>query len=80
MDFLVYFIAIAILIIVLKILMFPIKLIGKFIINSVIGGVILYLLAKVGIFITVTWWSIVLTGILGIPGVIISVILSMFIF
>lgn len=78
MNFLVYIVAIAVLMLVLKILTFPIKLIFKILVNSIIGGVILYFLAKVGIFMAITWWSLILTGILGIPGVILAVILSMF--
>lgn len=77
MDILIFIAAIAVLIIVLKILTFPIRLIGKFIINSIIGGILLFFLAKIGIVMMITWWSILLTGILGIPGVIIAVILSM---
>jgi len=68
--------AIFILVVVLKILTFPIRLICKFIVNSVIGGILLYFLAKVGIFMAITWWSILLTGILGVPGVVLAIILS----
>lgn len=77
MNFLIYVVAIVILMVVLKILTFPIKLIGKILVNSIIGGILLYVLAKVGIFMVITWWSLLLTGILGIPGVIIAVILTM---
>lgn len=68
--------AIFVLIVVLKILTFPIRLICKFIVNSVIGGILLYFLAKFGIFMAITWWSILLTGILGVPGVVLAIILS----
>lgn len=79
MNFWIYVIAIAILMTILKILTFPLKIIFKILVNSILGGIILYFLAKVGIFIAITWWSLLLTGILGVPGVIISVILSLFI-
>ena len=79
MNFWIYVIAIAILMTILKILTFPLKIIFKILVNSILGGVILYFLAKVGIFMAITWWSLLLTGILGVPGVIISVILSLFI-
>ena len=79
MDFVIYILAILVLIVFLKILTFPIKLIGKFIINSIIGGIVLYFLAKVGIFMAITWWSVLLTGSFGVPGVVIAVILSMLI-
>lgn len=76
MSYLMFIGAIIILVVVLKILTFPIRLICKFIVNSVIGGILLYFLAKVGIFMAITWWSILLTGILGVPGVVLAIILS----
>lgn len=79
MNILYFIAALAVLVIILKILTFPIKLIFKFICNSIIGGIILYILAKIGIFVTITWWSILITGIFGIPGAIIAIIISMFI-
>lgn len=76
MSILTFIAGLAILVVVLKILTFPIKLIVKFAINSIIGGVVLFLLAKIGISIIIAWWSVLLVGFLGIPGVIIAVILS----
>ena len=76
MRYLMFIAAIFVLIVVLKILTFPIRLICKFIVNSVIGGILLYFLAKFGIFMAITWWSILLTGILGVPGVVLAIILS----
>ena len=76
MSYLMFIGAIVVLIVVLKILTFPIRLICKFIVNSVIGGILLYFLAKFGIFMAITWWSILLTGILGVPGVVLAIILS----
>lgn len=76
MSYLMFIGAILVLIVVLKILTFPIRLICKFIVNSVIGGILLYFLAKFGIFMAITWWSILLTGILGVPGVVLAIILS----
>ena len=78
MSYLMFFVAIVVLIGILKLLTLPMRIICKFIVNSVIGGIVLYFLAKIGIFMTITWWSVLLTGILGIPGVVIAVILSMF--
>jgi len=77
MLFLSFIIGIAILVVVLKLLAFPLKLISKLVINSLIGGIILILLAKIGIFIIVAWWSILLVAILGVPGLIIALILSL---
>lgn len=79
MSILSFIIGVAILIIVLKILTFPIKVIFKFIINSIIGGVILWILAFFGIIVTLNWWTIVLTGFFGAPGVVIALIISLFI-
>lgn len=76
MNYLMFIGAILVLVVILKILTFPIRLICRFIFNSVIGGILLYFLAKIGIFMTITWWSILLTGIFGVPGVVIAVILS----
>ncbi len=78
MGFWIYVVAIAILMLILKILTFPIRIMFKILVNSMIGGLILWFLAKVGIFMMITWWSLLLVGILGVPGVIIAVILSIF--
>lgn len=77
MNYLMYIAAIAVLIVVLKILTLPIKLIGRFVINSIIGGVVLYFLAKFGIMLAITWWVIVLTGLFGIPGLGIAFLLTL---
>ena len=79
MSYLMFVVSLLILIVILKILTFPIRLILKFIVNSMIGGILLYVLAKIGISMTIAWWSILLTGILGVPGVVIYIILSIFI-
>lgn len=79
MNILSFLISIVVLIIVLKILTFPFKLIIKFVINSIIGGIIISILSFFGIIVTIKWWTIVLTGLLGVPGVVISLIISMFI-
>ena len=63
-------------VIALKLIALPIKIIGRLAINAIIGGIILFLLAKIGIAIMITWWMAALVAVLGIPGVIIVVILS----
>lgn len=80
MEILMFIVEIAILVAVLKILAFPLKVMFKFIVNSIIGIVILYVVAKMGIFVVIAWWSVLLTGFLGIPGAVISVILSIILF
>ena len=74
-----FVIGIAILIVILKILTFPIKLIIKFVINSILGGIVLAILSFFGIGIVVYWWTILLVGLLGIPGLVIGIIIAMFI-
>jgi inhibitor of the pro-sigma K processing machinery len=67
------------LIIFLKLIALPFKLIFRFIINSIIGGIVLWILAFFGIFVVLNWWTIVLTGLLGVPGLVIAVLITMFI-
>ena len=74
-----FIIGLAILVAILKILTFPIKLIVKFIFNSILGGIVLAIFAFFGIGIVVYWWTILLVGLLGIPGLIIAAIIAMFI-
>ena len=74
-----YLIVIAVLIIFLKIISLPFRIILRFIINSIIGGIILAICSYFGILIAVNWWTIVLTGLLGVPGLVIAIIITMFI-
>ena len=71
-----FVITFAVVVIVLKLIALPIKIIGRLAINAIIGGIILFLLAKIGIAIVITWWMAALVAVLGIPGVVIVVILS----
>lgn len=72
-----YIIAIVLLIIVLKILTLPLKLIMKFVFNSVIGGIILYICAWFGIFVNIQWWTVVLTGLFGVPGLVCATLITL---
>ena len=76
MNIISFLVAIVILVIVLKLISLPFKLIMKFVINSIIGGVILFVLGLLGIGIIVRWWTIVLTGLFGVPGLIVAIIIS----
>ena len=71
-----FVITIAVVVIVLKLIALPIKIIGRLAINAIIGGIILFILAKIGLTIVITWWMAALVAVLGIPGVVIVVILS----
>ena len=76
MDIISYIIAIAVLIIFLKILSLPFKIIMKFVANSIIGGIIIAALSFFGIGIAIEWWTVVLTGLLGVPGLVIALIIT----
>lgn len=79
MEILSFFIAIIVLVAILKIISIPFKIILKFIMNSIVGGIVLAILAYFGIIVVLNGWIIVLTGLFGIPGMIIALIISMFI-
>lgn len=76
MNIISFFIAIAILIIFLKLISLPFKIIIKFVVNSIVGGIILFGLTYLGIKITVYWWTIALTGLFGVPGLICAAIIG----
>ena len=76
MNIVSFLIGIAILVIVLKLIALPFKLIIKFIINSVIGGILLFGLGFLGISIVIKWWTVLLTGLFGVPGLIVAIIIS----
>ena len=76
MPFLGYIIGILVLFIILKILSLPMKIIVKFLINAVVGVVVLYVLNLLGVGLIINWITALIVGFLGIPGVIIVAILQ----
>lgn len=76
MQYLPFIIGVAILFIILKVLSMPIKLIIKFVINAIIGGIVIYVLNLFGIGLVINWISGLIVGFLGIPGVIIVALLQ----
>jgi len=75
-----FLIVAAIIIVILKLIALPFKILIKVIINSILGGALLFALSYFGIItIKLTWWMSVIVGILGIPGAIVVVLLSLFI-
>ncbi len=74
-----YVIGIVGIIIVGKILLFPMKLILKFVSNAVIGGILLFIAnifgSYVGLYIAITPIRALVVGILGIPGIILVALL-----
>ena len=78
MSIISFLVGIALLVIVLKIISLPFRIIIRFIINSIIGGIILAICAYFGIIINVYWWTVVLTGLFGVPGFVIATIITIF--
>lgn len=76
MPFLGYIIGILVLFIILKILALPMKIIMKFLINAVVGVIVLYVLNLIGVGLVINWITALIVGFLGIPGVIIVAILQ----
>lgn len=65
-----------------KIFIIPIKIVWKLVINSVLGGLVIFLINLIGSFwgfhIGLNFITSIFVGILGIPGAIIIIILKMF--
>lgn len=80
--FLVYIGCIVMILIIGKIFIFPLKKIFKLVMNSAIGAMLIYIINLVGanfnFHIGLNWWTILCTGILGIPGVILVLLLKLF--
>lgn len=66
-----------------KLFIIPIKKILKLIINSILGGVIIYVINMVGasfnFHVGLNIWTALLTGFLGVPGVALLILLKIFI-
>lgn len=76
MSIISFAIGIAVLMIVLKIISLPFRIIMKFVINSIIGGIILAICSFMGIGIIIYWWTVLLTGLFGVPGLVIATIIT----
>ena len=64
---------------VLKLFKVSFKVIWKLLINALIGGVVLYLLNLIpGISMPINWLTTIVTGIFGVPAVIVIFIVSLF--
>ncbi len=72
--------AIVVVAIVLKLLKFGFKTIIKFVINAAIGIGVIFLLNLIpGVEIPIVWWTGLLSGLFGVPGAVIALIISFFI-
>ncbi len=78
-SLLIYISCIIFLIIIGKIFIMPLKKIMKLVINSAIGAGLIYIINLVGanfnFHIGLNWFTIICSGILGIPGVILIILL-----
>ena len=62
---------------ILKLIALPFKIIFKVLINTILGGALLFILCTLGIItITLTWWMIALVGVFGLAGAVVVAILS----
>ena len=72
--------AIVLIALVLKLLKVSIKGILGFIVNAAVGIALIFLLNMIpGVAIPVTWWTALVSGLFGVPGVIVMLIISFFI-
>ncbi|MGI5875498.1 MAG: pro-sigmaK processing inhibitor BofA family protein [Dethiobacteria bacterium] len=75
-----FFFGVLVLYILLRVFYFPLKIIGRFLTNSIIGGILLFLFNTVGAFwgvsIGINIVTAVITGILGIPGILLLLLLQ----
>jgi len=77
-----FVISVAILVVILKIISLPIKIIIRLLANSILGLALIWVLGGLGV-ITLTiaalsWISLAIIGFFGIPGAILVIILSIF--
>lgn len=76
MPILPFIIGVVILFVILKILSMPMKIIVKFLINAVVGMIVIYVLNLFGVGLVLNWITALIIGFLGIPGVIIVALLQ----
>ncbi len=72
-------VALAIILIVLKILGKSVKILTGILINSLVGALVLYVLHIFVAEISVSWLSAIIVGVLGVPGVILVAVLQLWI-
>ena len=79
-EFIAYIVGIIMLFVVAKILIVPIKVVWKLVWNAIVGGITLLLINFIGgffgIYININIITALITGFLGVPGVIVSFILQ----
>ena len=77
------FVCITVLFIIGKIFLIPLKKILKLIVNSIMGGILIYIINLIGesfsFHIGLNWGTSMFVGIFGVPGVILLVVLKLLI-
>ena len=76
-NFIITIVAILIIVLVLKVVVKSTKILVGVLVNSLIGAVILWILGLMSVPVTINWWSALLAGALGVPGVILVLILQL---
>lgn len=71
-----YIIAVLLLFGILKLFGVSMKIIGRFIFNALVGGIVISLINLFGANITLTWLTAAIVGFFGVPGVIIVLIMT----
>lgn len=74
--FFAYIFGIIILIVLAKILLWPLKILIKVLVNALAGGIALFLINLVGIHISINIFTALITGVLGIPGIVLILLLQ----
>ncbi len=69
--------AIAVVLLVLKLLGKSVKLLCGILVNAIIGAVIMFILNALGVGVVFNWIAALIIGLLGIPGLILVVILQL---
>ncbi len=73
-----FVVIIAIILLILKLIGKSMKIIWSVLVNAIIGFIVLFVLNLIpGVDLAINWWSGLLVGALGIPGVVIVVILQL---
>ena len=73
----IFVIAIAVLLLILKVIGKSIKMLAGIAINAIVGFIVLSILQAVGLGVSINWASALIVGLLGIPGVLIVIALQL---
>ena len=80
--FVAYAVGIVLILVLGRILVFPLKLVLKLVYNGLVGGLALWLVnligAPLGFILPITVWTALLVGLLGIPGVALLILYYVF--